>query len=84
LHAFREASRPGFEKDGQMKAQMRNKLQPKIPSVRKPIHKQVERASEAEAEQLALLDDSALGVQTALNLDGKFPFDYAGVAASEA
>jgi hypothetical protein len=67
-----------------MKAQRRKKLPPKIRSVRKPIHKQVEQASEAEAEQLAILDDDALGVQTALNLDGKLPFDYAGVAASEA
>ena len=67
-----------------MKAQMRKKLQPKIRSVRKQIHKQVEQASEAEAKQLAILDDYALGVQTALNLDGKLPFEYAGVAAAEA
>lgn len=84
FHALREASRPGFEKDGQMKAHMRKKLQPKMRSVRKQIHEQVEQASEAEAEQLAILDDYALGVQTALHLDGKLPFDYAGVAASEA
>ena len=84
FHALREASRPGFEEDSQMKAQMRKKLQPKIRSVRKQIHKHVEQVSEAEAEQLAILDEYALGVQTALNLEGKLPFDYAGVAAAEA
>ena len=33
---------------------------------------------------MAVLGDYALGVQAALNMDGKLPFDYAGVEASEA
>jgi hypothetical protein len=84
FHALQEASRPGFEVDGQMKMEMRKKLQPKIRSVRKQIHKQVEQATAAEAEQLSMVDEYAQGVQTALHLDGKLPFHYAGVAASEA
>lgn len=84
FHALREASRAGFQVDGQMKAQMRKQLQPKIRSVRKQIRKQAEQASGSEAEQLAILDDYALGAQTALNLEGKLPFEYAGVAAAEA
>jgi hypothetical protein len=84
FHALREASRPGFEEDGKVIAEMRKELQPKIRSVRKQIHKQMEQVPEAEAKQLAVLDEYGLGVQTALNLDGKLPFDYAGVAASDA
>ena len=52
--------------------------------MRKQIRKQAEQAAETEAEQLAILDEYALGAQTALNLEGKLPFDYAGVAAAEA
>jgi hypothetical protein len=84
FHALREASRAGFQVDGQMKAQMRKQLQPKIRSVRQQIRKQAEQASGSEAEQLAILDEYALGAQTALNLEGKLPFEYAGVAAAEA
>ena len=84
FHARRVASRPGFEQDGKIKTQMRKSLQPKVRSVRKQIKSQMEQVSKAEAEQLAILDDYALGVQAALNRDGKLPFDYAGVEALEA
>ena len=84
FHALREASRPGFEEDRKIKTQMRKDLQPKVRSLRKQIDKQMEQVSEEEVKQLAVLGDYALGVQAALNMDGKLPFDYAGVEASEA
>src|SRR5260370_40779942 len=62
---------------------MRKELQPKVRSLRKQIDKQMEQVSEEEAKQLAVLGDYALGVQAALNMDGKLPFDYAGVAGVE-
>jgi hypothetical protein len=52
--------------------------------VRKQIRKQAEQAAGSEAEQLAILDEYALGAQTALNLEGKLPFEYAGIAAAQA
>ena len=84
FHALREASRSGFEEDRKIKTQMRKELQPKVRSLRKQIDKQMEQVSEEEAKQLAVLGDYALGVQAALNIDGKLPFDYAGVEALEA
>ena len=79
FHALREASRPGFEEDGKTQRQMRKSLQPKARSVRKQIKSQMEQVSKAEAEQLVILDNYALGVQAALNVNGKLPFDYAGI-----
>jgi hypothetical protein len=84
FHALQEASRPGFEEDGKYLAQMRETMQPKIRSVRKQMNKQREHVSPAEAEQLKILDEYALGMQAALTLKGKLPFDYAAVAASQA
>jgi hypothetical protein len=84
FHALQEASRPNFKEDKKIRAEMRKELMPKVRNVRKQIRQQIEHVSEAEVQQLEVLDDYALGVQTALNLDGKFPFDYAGIAASDA
>ena len=84
FHALQEASRPGFQEDGRLRTEMRKSLQPKVRSVRKRLQAQLKQVSEAEGEQLAILDEYALGVQTALNLNGKLPFDYAGRAASDA
>jgi hypothetical protein len=54
--------------------------------MRKQIQKRMKQTggSQAESEQLAVLGDYALGVQTAVNLDGKLPFTYAGVEALDA
>ena len=84
FHALQQASRPGFEEDGKSLAQMRETMQSKIRSVRQQMNKQREHVSPAEAEQLKILDEYALGIQTALTLTGKFPFEYAAVAASQA
>src|SRR2546422_8976856 len=71
FHALREASRPGFEEDGKCLAQMREQMQSKIRRVRKQIHQQRDKGSEAEAKQLDILDEYALGVQAALTTKGK-------------
>jgi hypothetical protein len=84
FHALQEASRPGFEEDEKYVEQMRKNMMEPARNVRKQIHKQMEQVSEAEAEQLAIIDDYALGVQDALNQKGKLPFDYAGIEVSEA
>ena len=84
FHALREASRPGFTADRKIKTAMRKHLQPKVREVRKHLKEQLPKASAAEAEQLSVLDDDALGVLTALNFDGTLPFQYPAVAAAEA
>src|SRR5947209_7930756 len=46
--------------------------------------KQIPQAQPEEAEQLAVLDDYAAGLVTALNTDGLQPFTYAAVEAAQA
>ena len=84
FHALREASRPAYEIDRSIKTQMRKALQPKLNAVRQQMKRHAKQASAREAEQLAVLDDYALGLITALNFDGRLPFEYPAVAAAEA
>ena len=63
---------------------MRKQLQPKVREVRKQLKEQLPQAAPAEAAQLAVLDDYALGMLTALNFDGTLPFKYPAVAAADA
>ena len=84
FHALRDASQPAFDADKKIKTAMRKQLQTKVRALRKQLNKQIPRASSAEAEQLLVLGDYALGVQTALNTDGMAPFEYAAVAAAQA
>ncbi len=84
FHALREASRPGFHADRKIKTAMRKQLQPKVREVRKQLKQQFPEAPPAEAEQLSVVDDYALGVLTALNFDGTLPFQYPAVAAADA
>jgi hypothetical protein len=84
FHALQEASRPAFEEDGKVRSEMNKNLMPKVRSVRKQIREQIEQVSEAEAEQLKVLDEYSLGLQTALTMKGKLPFDYAGIEAYKA
>lgn len=58
-------------------------MQPRVREVRKQIKKYLLTASPQEAEQLAVLDDYANGILTALNTDGLQPFKYATVEASQ-
>jgi len=84
FHALREALRPGFNVDRKIKTAMRKQLQPKVREVRKQLKEQLPQAAPAEAAQLAVLDDYALGMLTALNFDGTLPFKYPAVAAADA
>lgn len=84
FHALQDASRPDYEVDRQIKTAMRKLLQPKLKDVRQQIERHNKQASSLEAEQLAVLNDYALGIQTALHFDGTLPFDYPAVAAAEA
>src|SRR5436190_434812 len=83
FHVLRDASKPAFEADKALKTAMRKRLQPKVREVRKQIKKYRLTASTQEAEQLAVLDDYANGILTALNIDGLQPFKYATVEASQ-
>lgn len=87
FHYLREASRPMFEADRHLKVTLRKVLQPKILALRDQLTHDLETLPDLlppEREQFELIGDYALAVQTALYLDGKAPFDYAGLAAFEA
>src|SRR5205823_6103149 len=82
VHVLRDASKSAFEADKQVKTAMRKRLQPKVREVRKQIKKCSTTAAPNEAEQLAVLDEYATGIVTALNTDGLQPFTYATVEAT--
>src|SRR3989441_1943921 len=82
FHVLRDAAQPAFEADKKVKTAMRKRLQPKVREVRKQIKKHLVTASPQEAKQLAVLDDYATGIVTALNTDGLQPFKYATVEES--
>ena len=84
FHALRDASQGAFDADKAVKTAMRKQLQPKVRAVRKQLKKQIPKASPKEAEQLAVLDEYASGIVTALNIDGLQPFQYATVEAAQA
>jgi len=84
FHALRDASQGAYAADKQIKTAMRKQLQPKLRAVRKQLKKQIPKAEPEEAEQLAVLDDYASGILTALNTDGLQPFTYATVEAAQA
>ena len=73
FHVLREASRPGFNADRKIQTAMR-----------KQIKEQSSQAPPAEAAQLSVLDDYALGMLTALNFEGNLPFKYPAVTAADA
>ena len=84
FHALREAGRPAYEADREVKTAIRKVIGRKIRDFRGRVEKATQQESQAAAEQLAVLSDYAAGVQAALNRDGKQPFDYAAIVASEA
>ncbi len=83
FHALRDASKPAFEADRRVKTALRKQLQPKVRAVHKQLKRAIPKGSPAEAEHLAVLDDYATGLLTALNRDGLAPFDFAAVQAGE-
>jgi hypothetical protein len=84
FHVLRDASQGAYAADKQIKTAMRKQLQPKLRAVRKQLKQQIPKAKPEEAEQLAVLDDYASGILTALNTDGLQPFTYATVEAAQA
>src|SRR6266513_3010399 len=84
FHALRDASQGAYAADKQIKTAMRKQLQPKLRAVRQQLKKQIPKAEPEEAEQLAVLDDYASGMLTALNTDGLQPFTSATVEAAQA
>jgi len=84
FHVLRDASQRAFDADKAVKTAMRKKLQPKVRAVCKQLKKQVPTSSPEEAKQLAVLDEYASGMLTALNTDGLQPFTYATVEAAPA
>jgi hypothetical protein len=82
FHALRDASKTAFVADKPVKTAMRKRLQPKVREVRKQIKKHLATAAPQAARQLAVLDDYATGILTALNTDGLQPFKYATVEES--
>ena len=56
---------------------MRKTMQPKVRAVRKQFKRDSAKVSPTEAEQLAVLDDYAIGMLSAQKSDGLAPFDFA-------
>lgn len=84
FHALRDAARPAFEQDRKIKTQVRKYLHPRLKDVREEIRRELPKAEAQVAEQLAVLDDYALGMQAALHFDGLLPFDFPALASAEA
>jgi hypothetical protein len=90
FHYLREASRPMYEVDRALRTQIRKAIQQPVRDVRSQLERHraklmpSEPEAAATATQLELLDDYALAVQTALNLEGQQPFEYASLAVDEA
>jgi hypothetical protein len=84
FHALRDAGEQAFAQDRSVKKDIRKQLQPQTRQVRKQIRGQMESASDADSNQLAILDSYALGIQAVINQDGVAPFEYAGIEAFDA
>ena len=83
FHVLREASRPAFEVDRKLKTTLRKRVGDKAWVFRRRLRHDLQHAEAAEAEQLEVLDEYALGMQSALNRDGILPFEYPGIQAGE-
>src|SRR5258708_32289912 len=57
FHALRDASKPAYAADKQVKTALRKALQPKVRAVRQQLKRDIPLAEADEAEQLAVLDD---------------------------
>jgi hypothetical protein len=83
FHALRDAAQPAFEADKKVKTAMRKALQPKVRALRKQLKRDIPQGSADEAKQLAVLDEYATGVLSALNRDGIAPLDFAAVHTAQ-
>ncbi len=90
FHYLREASRPMYEVDRAVRTQIRKAIHHPVRDVRGQLEQHraklapQEPADTGTESQMQVLDDYALAVQTALNLDGQQPFHYARVAVDDA
>lgn len=91
FHYLREATRPMYDLDRSTRVAMRKTIQNKLRETRTQLAHELQTGSDetkpekqAEREQLHVLADYATGIQTALNLEGKLPFEYPGLAGYEA
>ena len=91
FHYLREASQPIYDVDRSMRTAMRKTIGNRLKKTRNQMahqlrkeQEQADRVIQGEQEQLQVLADYALGIVTALNLEGTQPFEYAGIAAFEA
>jgi hypothetical protein len=79
-----------YELDRGLRKQIRKAIQQPVRDVRAQIERQAPKLDgdapdgAAMAAQLQVLDDYALAIQTALNLDGQQPFRYASLAVDDA
>jgi hypothetical protein len=83
FHVLREASRPGFEADRQVKTALRKRLGAKVRATRRQLTQDLLHAEASEVQQVEVLQDYALSIQTALNRDGTLPFAYPGVQVGD-
>jgi len=90
FHYLREASRPMYEVDRGLRTQIRKAIQQPVRDVRQQLERHRAKLASSDpidsgtATQLQVLDDYALAVQTALNLEGQQPFHYASLAVDDA
>jgi hypothetical protein len=90
FHYLREASRPMYEADRGLRTQVRKAIQQPVREVRRQLERHRAKLAPSEpgdaatTTHLELLDDYALAVQTALNLDGQQPFEYASLTVDDA
>ena len=90
FHYLREASRPMYEVNRALRKEIRKAIQQPVRDTRRQLAAQLgkvdpaEPAQANEAAQMQVLDDYALALQTAINLDGLQPFRYASLALDDA
>jgi len=87
FHYLREASQPVYEVDRGLRKEIRKAIQQPVRAVREQLERQVTASvatDPTEAEQLTVLGEYALAIQTALNLEGQQPFKYASLAVDDA
>lgn len=91
FHYLDEAADPIYKLDRSTRKAMRKDIQTKVRETRKQLSHHLQELQEAaqpeqeqEREQLAVLADYALGIQTALNFEGVCPFVYPGIQAYDA
>jgi len=91
FHSLREAARPIHNADCSTRTAMRKDIQDKVRETRAQLARHIQAGLEMtepkkqqEVEQLCVLADYALGIQTALNFDGPSPFEYPGIQGYDA